>query len=289
MTTGAGFPRTAPGATPDPQVPASGSLAPEGGARRYWDEVAGEWAAARPHRLWREHSDRLLRALLERWWPEGPVGRVLKTDLFDEAFGEGAARFLEGRARVWVGVDVSGQVVRCARAAHPGLRGVGADVRSLPFADGIFDLLVSPSTLDHFETREEIAASLWELGRVLRAGGTLLVTLDNPRNPVLLARRLLPFGLLRRLGLVPYRAGATLGPDELRSALGAAGFDVRRVDAALHCPRAPAVALARLLERRGSPDARERFLRGLGSFEGLSRYPTRFLTGYFVAALAVKR
>ncbi|MEW6489968.1 MAG: methyltransferase domain-containing protein [Thermodesulfobacteriota bacterium] len=258
-------------------------------ARRYWDEVAGEWAAARPHRLWREYSDRLLGALLERWWPEGPVGRVLKTDLFDEAFGEGAAPFLEGRARSWVGIDVAGTVVRCAREAHPGLGAVGADVRSLPFSHGAFDLVVSPSTLDHFETREEISASLRELGRVLRIGGVLLLTLDNPRNPVLVARRLLPFGLLRRLGLVPYQTGATLGPGELERVLQAAGFQLRHLGAVLHCPRAPAVALARLLERRGSPAARERFLRGLAWFEGLSRYPTRFLTGHFVAALAVKR
>lgn len=289
MTTGAGFPRTVPETTPAPEVSVSGPPAPEGGARRYWDEVAGEWAAARPHRLWREHSDRLLRDLLVRWWPEGPVARVLKTDLFDEAFGEGVGALPAQRARTWVGVDVSGTVARRAAAAHPGLRAAGADARRLPFPDGAFDLVVSPSTLDHFEAREEIAASLRELGRVLRAGGALLVTLDNPCNPVLVARRLLPFGLLRRLGLVPYRTGATLGPGALGRALEAAGFEVRQLGAVLHCPRALAVALAGLLERRGSRAAREQFLRGLASFEGLSRYPTRFLTGYYVAALAVKR
>ena len=57
-------------------------------------------------------------------------------------------------------------------------------------------------------------------------GGTLLITLDNGRNPLVALRNLLPFSLLRRLGLVPYYVGPTLGPTQLIDYLRAAGFAV---------------------------------------------------------------
>ncbi|WP_461394816.1 methyltransferase domain-containing protein [Deferrisoma sp.] len=261
----------------------------DGAARAHWDAVAEEWAANRPDSLWREHSDELLRLLLERWWPGTPVERALKTDLFDEAFGRGIHEFLSERCRAWVGVDLSCRVVKLAREAHPGCSGVPADVRRLPFADETFDVVVSPSTLDHLETPEEICAGLAEINRVLRPGGTLIITLDNPYNPVVALRRIVPFGILRRLGLVPYRSGATLGPRALRRALGRAGFSVVRVEAYLHCPRVFAVPLCRWVEARCAPTGRARLLAALKTFELGSRVPTRFVTGHFVAAFGVKR
>jgi hypothetical protein len=56
----------------------------------------------------------------------------------------------------------------------------------------------------------------------------------------------------------------------------------------MHCPRVFAVAMAHVLERSASPTVQKRFLRLLLAFERMSRWPTRFLTGYFVAAEAIK-
>jgi hypothetical protein len=39
--------------------------------------------------LWREHSDAVNGALLVRWLARESCGLLLKTDLFDEAMGEG--------------------------------------------------------------------------------------------------------------------------------------------------------------------------------------------------------
>jgi hypothetical protein len=45
----------------------------------------------------------------------------------------------------------------------------------------------------------------------------------------------------------------------------------------MHCPRLPAIAAGRLLQRR--PGEHERFLAALGGFEALERLPTRSVTG----------
>lgn len=50
------------------------------------------------------------------------------------------------------------------------------------FAAETFDLVVSTSTLDHFTCREDLVTSLEEISRVLRPGGLLILTLDNPLN-----------------------------------------------------------------------------------------------------------
>lgn len=254
----------------------------------YWNAVSREWQDGHANSLWRAHCDAIHRDLIARWLPICSSGRLLKTDLFDEAAGEGLHSDLALRARWVVGVDLSTETGGRVRSRQTDLRVVGADVRHLPFETGAFDVVVSNSTLDHFSSREEVLESLREIRRVMRAAGRLLLTLDNLRNPVVALRQMLPFRLLNRLGLVPYQVGATYGPTGLRRALTEVNFQVDRMAALMHCPRAPAVAVARLLEAQGSPATRERYLRFLTAFERLSNWPTRYVTGYFVAVGATK-
>jgi SAM-dependent methyltransferase len=145
------------------------------------EDVATSWQASRGNRAVRAYSDLVNRSLLDGWLPE-LVDSVLKTDLFDEIAGEGLVGSLAARAGRVVGIDVSPWVVRKAVSRNPGLEGVVADVHALPFEPTSFDLVVSNSTLDHFESRDEIDHALDELARVLRPGGTLVVTLDNAAN-----------------------------------------------------------------------------------------------------------
>jgi hypothetical protein len=94
---------------------------------------------------------------------------------------------------------------------------------------------------------------------------------------------------LYRLGIVPYYIGATSTPRRLRCILQRVGFEVLEVDAVMHCPRALVVMMTQGLEGRLKPKTQRRFLGGLMTFEHLSRWPTRFLTGYFIAVRATKR
>jgi len=261
-----------------------------------WDGFVKLWLANGAQKVWRRHSDAVNGRLLARWLPPR-IDQVLKTDLWDEAVGEGLFSALSLRARRVVGIDIAGAVVAAASARHTELDASQADVRHLPFEDATFDAIVSNSTLDHFGSVADIQTALVELRRVLRPGGTLIVTLDNPSNPMIALRRAIPrsafdavwknFGALAAR-MAPNPLGATCRIGTLVRLVETAGLTVRERDAVVHCPRVLAVIAGDMLERGGSPRAQARFLRWLLPFERLAALPTRYVTGHFIAVRAVR-
>lgn len=256
-----------------------------------WGSVLEKWAPTRSHALWRAHSDAVNVALLRRRLPHGDLGRVLKTDLFDEAVGGGLVAELAPRASEVVGIDLAPAVVETAARRWPEITATTADVRDLSFTSASFDLVVSNSTLDHFESIDSIRIALAELARVTRPGGRLLITLDNRQNPIVALRtsRALA-GLFRRLRLVPYELGVTRGRRGLVRLLEGAGFEVEATEAVMHCPPQVASKLAdRFSDGASLEDLRRRHLRMVLRFEALAGWPTGYLTGHFVAASAIRR
>ena len=80
------------------------------------------------------------------------------------------------------GVDLSASMVD--RARERGLLGTYAAVTSaLPFAESSFDLALTVATLHHLETPERVAATVAEMGRVVRPGGFVVLWDHNPANP----------------------------------------------------------------------------------------------------------
>lgn len=256
--------------------------------REYWDRVAEDWTLNQQQALWRRHSDTINSELLRRWLPSQPVARLLKTDLFDEAVSTGLCPILDDCAGQLVGVDVSQGIVEAAMRRFPNMETHVADVRQLPFDDSTFDVIVSISTLDHFESQHEIQKALIELSRLLRPGGRLLLTLDNLSNPVVWLRSILPERLLLGLGLVPYRVGATCSPARLQTYCSNARLELLDKTAIMHCPRVLAVAGANLINSHASRQTQERYLKVLKSFEKLESWPSRFITGHFTAIHARK-
>jgi SAM-dependent methyltransferase len=201
--------------------------------------------------------------------------RALKTDLFDEAVGGGIGSAMADRL---VGIDLAATTARLALQQR-GLDAAAADVRQLPFCDGVFDLVISLSTLDHFGATVSILNALHEIRRVLAPGGMLALTLDNLSNPYVRVRNSLPWPLLFRAGLVPYLIGATLTRAQLHDALTASGFRVIHSNALMHTPRVLLVPVAERI--KGSF-----LLRVLERFELLGRLPTRYRTGLYLAVIA---
>jgi SAM-dependent methyltransferase len=254
----------------------------------HWEVLSQSWQRKHPQRLWREHCDAVNLAMLQKWWPGEGVESVLKTDLFDEVFGQGLYPFIQPKGSTLSAIDVSESIVSAARTKYPEVQAMVADVRRLPVKDDTYDLIISNSTLDHFESGTDISVALRELYRVLKPGGHLLLTLDNLCNPVIALRQALPFRLMNAIGVVPYFVGATFGPRGLRREVRRAGFRVIETESVMHSPRVVAVAIAGLLQRHAKPRTQQRFLRGLMAFEKLARLPTRYFTGHFVAVRAVK-
>jgi SAM-dependent methyltransferase len=153
------------------------------------------------------------------------------------------------------------------------------DVRRAGLRTEAFDGVLSTSTLDHFDDLDDLRRSLSELHRILRPGGVLVLTLDNPRNPLIRARNALPAGVARRTGLVPFAVGRTLDAEDGARALGAVGFTVERTAHLLHAPHVVATRPARWSwwERRVLP-ATDRLA-------GTRLAP---FTGHYVAFLARK-
>jgi SAM-dependent methyltransferase len=175
-----------------------------------------------------------------------------------------------------------------AQARNPDLEAQQADVRRLPFQPDSFDVVFSGSSLDHFDSETEIVVALAELARVLRPGGCLILTLDNPTNPLIALRNGVPQSVLRRVGIVPYHVGVTLERGALLQALRAEGLEVLQTKAVQHCPRVLAVLLARPTGRLPR-FCRNLFVRGLAGFEQLACLPSRWFTAHYIAVLAQKR
>lgn len=222
--------------------------------------------------------------LIERWGGLPASGWVLKTDLFEEVMGPDAYLPELGKGEgTAVGMDISPAAASKARARFPGCRVLAADARALPFADGCFALIISPSTLDHFPEPKDFHRSLRELARVLARGGRLIITLDNRQNifdPLL--------RLANRLGLVPFYLGRSYTVRELREGLERAGFAVQETTAILHNPRLTAVGAIALAKGLRWNPLTKLVQRTIIAAQRLEKTRLRYYTGSFIAAKAVR-
>lgn len=260
-----------------------------GSAREYWDSVGRSWTSQGQDALWRRCSDAIHFHWLERAACETDGGLVLKTDLFDEAFGDGLAEWFGRRGCRVVGSDLAFSTARKASGGASQVGVVVSDVRTLPFAAGQFDCVLSDSTLDHWADSGEIVRALGELSRVLRPGGLLLLTMDNPRNWAVRLRNQAP-GFWRRIGIVPYEVGVTCGAEELAGIVEQAGFEVVQAGGLMHSPRVAVVAACRLVQKwRAVMEPSAKWVQRLQWMERLERLPSRWLTAHFVAIVGRRK
>jgi SAM-dependent methyltransferase len=254
-----------------------------------WDRVVEDFQGAPSLNVWRGYMKEVYCRLTRRWLATAPFGRRLKTDLFEEAIclHHPMAEFPEGS----LGLDGSVSVVARAKSNLGPFGGhhlLVSDLRQSPIRPGSLTSILSGSSLDHFETDDELASGLAEVTDGLAPAGVLVLTLDNPQNPLIWIRNHLPYRLLHRLGLVPYFVGRTWTRSQARKQLESLGLEVTRETAIAHVPRAPAIWLDSLTRAwRGDRLARL-LLRGYLAFEGLEALPTRYLTGYYVAIRACR-
>lgn len=138
-----------------------------------------------PHRA-------LLRAVEARLMGEVP----LIHPVLDIGCGDGHFASVAYREPIDVGLDPMDRDLREAATRIPEvyLNVVKGDATAMPFADGSFATVVSNCVIEHIP---DVDATLREISRVLRPGGTFATTLPSERYP----DWLLGSTVARRLGL----------------------------------------------------------------------------------------
>ncbi|HVM96168.1 MAG TPA: methyltransferase domain-containing protein, partial [Candidatus Acidoferrales bacterium] len=100
--------------------------------------------------------------------------------ILDAGCGKGEVTSVARAAARIVAFDFawSGLIEHCLRRAAT-VDLIQADACRMPLRDGIFDAVISTELLQHFASREQRAAFLAHLGRVLKPGGRLVLTTSN--------------------------------------------------------------------------------------------------------------
>jgi SAM-dependent methyltransferase len=130
--------------------------------------------------------------------------------------GYGAAMLAAGGARRVVALDYDAAATVHVRRSYPDIAVVRGNLVALPFGDDTYDAVVSLQTIEHLWDQGAFVA---ECGRVLRAGGRLILSTPNrltfaPGNPFH-ARELSPGelgDLVRRHGRLESLRGLRHGP-----------------------------------------------------------------------------
>ncbi len=160
--------------------------------------------------------------------------RVLKLDLWNEAFNTRILHWMRDQGAQTFGLDLSRVVAAMARrngqALGDGNRLVQADIRELPYEGDSFDVVYTMGTIEHID---EYRQALGEVARVLKPGGVAVVGVPHRWNLFL---RPLMVRLLSALRLYLYAPEKSFSAGELGRDLAAAGLRVRRRDGILAIP-----------------------------------------------------
>ncbi|MFN7942997.1 MAG: class I SAM-dependent methyltransferase [Thermoanaerobaculia bacterium] len=252
--------------------------------RSDWDRIAASVGDLRGAPS-TEYYRRCEIALLRRTLGDLAGRRILKLDLWNEAFNTRILHWMADQGAEVYGLDLSNVVAHQARrntrlAGHP-CRLVRADIRELPFPEGTFDAVYTMGTIEHID---EYALAIAEVRRVLRPGGRAIIGVPHKWN--LFLRPALVW-LLDQFGKYPYAPEKSFSGPELRRTIDRAGLVVGERTGILSIPGLLRLADAFCYTRgiglyRLSPLA-------LWPFERLEtryRWPGRF--GYLMAMIADK-
>jgi len=247
----------------------------------YWDNIAVSMSSHfRDQTIAYYHRYEYIN-LLKKWGGNIRIKNILVTDLFNDAFRQD--EFLSWLSKVnkkVIGIDISGVIVTRARQYNPNLKYyIVCDVRRLPFKIHFFDLIISPSTLDHF-SRKDLCKSLIELNSILSRDGTLIVTLHNKHNLFLY------FILMKYFKSVPFPIEC-YSIKEIKELLISNGFRIADSASIVHLlfPRTFLIILTRLKKNKVIYNfVREHII----FLSKMGRLVTKYFTGKFIAVKAHK-
>lgn len=130
------------------------------------------------YRLWSDrYEEETAVSALEEWAVSGLGVGTAGRALLDAGCGIGRRLEPAPRPGRRIGVDLVPEMLAAGRRRWPGLALAAGDLRSLPLADQLFDLVWCRLALGHLA---EVGRAYRELGRVARGGAELLVSDFHP-------------------------------------------------------------------------------------------------------------
>jgi len=247
----------------------------------YWDKIGRRTITSPFQEKIALYKKSMNLSLISAWVPSAQGDWMLKTDLFEEAFGKDSLMDeLNISYTHSVGIDISGVIVRKASKRFPHNPLLKADVCRLPFKKGSFELIVSTSTLDHLPIKN-LPIAIKEFFRILKPGRCLVLTLDSKHNPL----HRLASAMRSKYGL--FHIERCYSVQEISTLLKECRFHVTDSKPIYHIP--PGVNfLAKLLHRIFGPLANKPIQYITEIFLRFDKLPTRFFTGRYIAIRAIK-
>lgn len=260
----------------------------------YWDRSVEKFANAISEG-WNGFVSEIHSKMLQPWEKRLSQGsKILKTDMFEEALGRRypCETIFKFGWRL-VGMDIS---YTLAKEGQSKLRKMPkrkanflvTDARHIGLGNETVDAVFSNSTLDHFETKQEIDLSLSEIYRLLKPGGLLLLTLDNPINPIIALRNALSGPIREALKITPYYVGKTYSLKRVVGKLSNIGFEIEHYETAVHVMRFFAINAFRAASAMGSKYLESSLLKICLALEILRKWPISQITGHFICVYAKK-
>lgn len=256
---------------------------------RYWNDVASKMKDSYTDNPFFRYKKQELLGLINLWGKEYLEGKILKTDLYEEALGYDDFLFDLAKNNINVyGIDISSKIVALAKKKAKDLK-VSLhlsvqDVRKLDLKDESFDLIISNSTLDHFP---EIEKALLEIYRTLKKDGVLILTLLNKNNLAiyLLCKIMRIFN--RYYGFYTEKAYSLR---EIRILTNKVGFEVVGSSTIIHTPP-PLPTIINVLYKSRSKILKSISRKLISFFKFLGRKSKiiNYFTGYLIAVRAIKK
>lgn len=250
---------------------------------RYWDQIINSVDDYYLIPALARYKTREYLSLLKRWGL-GDKGSILFTDLYEAALGDPGFLSGPGPSPEIFGLDISPAICRKAFArqteSKTNIRIICSDARFLACRGGSFDLVVSPSTFDHFP---EIGEALKECHRILKPGGRLVLALNSGSNPFFK----LGVRMAERFKKKEYQTDYFYRAGQARSQLSRAGFKTGRQTGIMHIPFGVVTVMEWLAKNHAPPMMEKSFL---NTFDLLGRLPRPWplLTGWWVVTEGIK-
>jgi len=218
-------------------------------------------------------------------WTRKEFGCILKTDSFEEAYGnDEITGWLTEYSKNVINLDISYEILKqaCLRNKGKEFRAVSADILRMPFKSSTFDLIFSSSTYGYLNDIEE---GLKEAYRILKPGGTLIISINNKYGFFfrLIAR------IFVRFNRVPFFLSKPYSAKRFIELLNSVGFRVTQHEYIVHI--LPFFnSMISFLDAKNSSISMSllRAIMKLIDKYSVSRSVFKYLTGWFIVFKALK-